>query len=126
MQDRWIGKGINLKLLSEYLEQFFKSKGFLTIAKKSSEEYTISVAPRRAHNLCENVEVFIRGEPNDFLINFVSGSRSRLFVRLGGLTTFFGGGILYSRGLKSLDALKKLESDFWKFVDEKISVLSQM
>lgn len=124
MQDRWVGKGVNLELLSEHLEQFFNSKDFLTNVSKSSDGYKIVAVPKFTNDLCEHVKVFIRGEPNDCLINFAAGSRSRFFVKVGRLTTFFGGGIFVLRGLKSLEELEKLEREFWKFVDEQIDLLS--
>jgi hypothetical protein len=128
MQSRWIRKNIDLKLLCEILERFFEDKGFLTNMQCSSDEdeYKIIAVPKSVHNLREHVEVIVRGEPNDFLVVFEAGRRSRSFVKLGWLTSSLGGGWLLSRGLKSLEVLQKIEEDFWRFLDEKIDFLSKV
>lgn len=125
MQSRWIKKNINLRLLCEVLEGFFKNRGFLTNMQCSSEEYKITAVPRSVHDLCEHIDVLIRGKPDDFLVVFESGRRSRSFVKFGWLTSFLGGGWFLSKGLKSLEALEKIEEDFWRFLDDKIDSLSK-
>lgn len=129
MQDRWLDKRIDLKLLSEQMIQFFEEKDFVTKLEESPKEFKVLAVPRHAshvpaYQISENINVFIRGEPDDFSIEFVSGSRSRLYIRLGGFLSFFGAGGLMMQGLKSLEELQRLEDDFWKFTDKAVDILS--
>ena len=124
MQSRWIKRNVDLKLLSETLESFFKDRGFLTSVQCSPGQFRIKAIPASTHSLCEDIVICIKGEPNDFLVSFEAGRRSRLFVRLGWLTSIFGGGIFLSKGMKSLEELEKIEEAFWRFLSEKIDGLT--
>lgn len=125
MRDRWIGKSINLEELAEFLKQFFEERNFKVMLEKSSD-YKILAVPERDSDLCDNIEVCIRGKPEDFEIIFGAATNfATNIIRLGGLTTFLGGGIFLRKGLKSQEELNKLEGDFWKFVDTTIVSLEQ-
>jgi len=51
MQKQWVGKNVDLALLSECAETFFKDRGLKTMKEFSQDEYTIFwTSPRvRAH-----------------------------------------------------------------------------
>lgn len=121
MQERWVGKNVDLSLLRERVENFFKDKGFRTTKDWSASEYTISAKPQQGVGIIGRVTVRILGDPNDFLIEFSTSKHSRSAVRLGFMTTIFGGGSLILRGLKSQEELEKLEKDFWAHVEEAIA-----
>jgi hypothetical protein len=124
MQERWVGKNVDLSLLSERVENFFADKGFITTKDWSASEYAISAKPQRGVAIIGRVNVRILGDPNDFLIEFSTSEHSRSAVKLGFFTTMFGGGSLLLRGLKSREALEKLEKDFWLHTEEAIGYLS--
>ena len=120
MQERWVGKNVDLPLLSEHIENFFRDKGFRTTKDGSAPEYTLSAKPQHSVSIIGHVTVKILGDPNDFLIEFSTSGHSRSTVKLGFITTIFGGGSLVLRGLKSQEALEKLEKDFWVHVEDVI------
>lgn len=120
MQGRWVGKNVDLALLSERIENFFKDKGFKTAKDWSPPEYTISARPQRGIGILGRVIIRVLGDSNDFLIEFSTSGHSRSAIRSGFLTTMFGGGILLLRGLKSQEALEKLEKEFWVYVEEAV------
>ena len=120
MQERWVGKNVDLPLLSKHIEDFFRDKGFRTTKDWSASEYTISAKPQQGAGIIGRVIVRILGDPNDFLIEFSTSGHSRFAVKLGFITTLFGGGSLVLRGLKSQEELEKLEKDFWVHVEEAI------
>jgi len=62
--------------------------------------------------------VRIAGDPNDFSVELSTEESSDTLIRLGTLTSLFGGGILFLKGMKSKELLDKVESDFWRFVEE--------
>lgn len=124
MEDRWKDKNINLSILSNRLVQFFEARDFVTFREDSEKKYHIVVAPRRFHDILEEIDVYVSGEPDSFKVRFDSGARSRELVRYGILTTVFGGGRLTLKGLKSQEALEKLEREFWIYLDRVIWSLS--
>lgn len=120
MEDRWKGKNVNLSILTDSIRQFFVEKRHISSINKSNGQYRIVVHPKAFYDIVEDISVNIDGQPNDFSVKFVTSSRSRSFVILGALATIFGGGFLTLKGLKSREALEKLEKEFWVYVDEKI------
>ena len=125
MQRRWTGKNVNLALLSECVEDFFKDRGFLTEKDESAGEYTILWAPPRVRNMRDAMTVRIFGNPNDFVVEIIASERTRGSIRLGMLTKLFGGGYLVLRGLRAKEALEKLEREFWVCVEEKVAHLAE-
>jgi len=123
VQTQWVGKNVNLTLLSEYVEDFFKGRGFKTKRDESAEEYTVSGIPQRAHGIYGKVCVRILGSSNDFVIEFLPSQHTRSAIRAGFITTMFGGGALLLRGLKSQEELERLENEFWEHVEEDITRL---
>lgn len=124
MEDHYVGRNVDLQLLSEWLVRFFRNKGFRTVRREEIGGCKITVRPTYVHEIVEHPTVFVSGGSNDFIVRFVAGSRSRAFVTFGGLTTPFGGGSLFLRGVKSQEALEKLERDFWVYLEEKIDFLA--
>ncbi|MCS7125052.1 MAG: hypothetical protein NZ932_06555 [Candidatus Bathyarchaeota archaeon] len=125
MRDIWQGKNINLEELAEILKQFFEKRNFKVMLEKSSD-YRIIAVPKQGSDLCDNIEVSIRGKPSDFEIIFGAATNfAKNLIRLGGLTMFLGGGIFLRKGLASQEELNKLENDFWNFVDTTIASLEQ-
>ncbi len=118
MQEHWVGKNVNLTLLSERVENFLRDKGFRTTKGLSASEYTISGKPQQSVGIIGLVTVRILGDRNDFSIEFSTNGHSRSVVKLGFITTIFGGGSLVLRGLKSQEELEKLEKDFWVHVKQ--------
>jgi len=123
MQARWLGKGVDLALLGGRVEDFFKGKGFKTRKDESAEGYTISGIPPRAHGIYGKVVVKILGNSNDFVIEFWASDHTRSAIKAGLVTTMFGGGSLLLRGLKSQEALERLEKEFWRRIEEAIPYL---
>jgi hypothetical protein len=118
MEDRWVDKNIDLSAIASCLVQFFKERNFVSSQESSEKEYHIIVLPSRYYDILEEIHVYISGQPNDFTVKFDSGSKSRTLVRHGILTTFLGGGNLTLKGLKSQEALEKLEKEFWIYLDK--------
>ena len=123
MEAKWVGKNVDLKLLRDHIENFFKDKGFRITKERSASEHEISARPQRGVSILGRVIVKVLGDSNDFLIEFSASSHSRSAVKLGLITTMFGGGSLILRGLKSQEALEKIEKDFWIYIEEAITRL---
>jgi len=120
MEDQWVNKNVDLPVLNSRLVQFFDEKKFFTSQESSEEKYHIVAMPRRFHDILEEIHVYVSGQPDNFTVRFRAGSRSSELVRFGILTNVFGGGKLTLKGLKSQEALEKLEREFWAYLDRAI------
>jgi hypothetical protein len=124
MQRQWVGKNVDLKLLSECIEDFFKDKGFRTRIDESAGEYTILWTSQRVRNMRDAMTASVLGNSNDFVVEIVASERTRGSIRLGMLTASFGGGYLALRGLKAKEVLEKIEKEFWIYIEEKVANLT--
>jgi len=124
MESRYTNRDVDLSLLSKWVERFFKKKGFSTIREEETGGYRIVAKPTYVHDVVGRITVPVSGNSNDFVVKFFSGMRSSVLTKYGGLTTLFGGGILFLRGIKSQEAEERLERNFWIYVDEKINFLT--
>ncbi len=117
MEDTWIDKDVDLSALTYCIVEFFRKKNFGIFNEGSGETHTIVATPNKSHGIVEEIIVHVTGKPSDFTVKFEAGSRSSELVRLGIFTSTFGGGMFTLKGLKSQEALERLESEFWNYVD---------
>jgi hypothetical protein len=123
MKDRWQNKNVQLPILTDCIEQFFKENGFSVSSNKYNGDYRIVAQPKSDHAIAEDIHVSLNGKTDDFTIKFIAGSRSRMFFRIGTILSLFGGGFLSLKGIKSQEALEKLERKFWTYITEKVNQL---
>jgi hypothetical protein len=123
---RWVGKNVDLKLLSEYAGDFFKDKGFKIRIDGSDSEYKIILGFQRALERHENIDIRILGNPNDFVVEFSADRRARSAILFGYVASLIGGGSLLLRGLKSLERLRKLEKEFWVQIEHCVERLTNV
>lgn len=120
-QKKWVKKNVNLNLLSENVESFFKGKRFETKKGTLPEGYRISIVPQHVRDMKDGVNITILGDSNDFTIELSIGELSHSSTMLGLSTILFGGGIFVLRGLKLQETLERLETEFWVYVEETIA-----
>lgn len=126
MLRQWVGKNVDLKLLSEYAGDFFKDKGFEIRIEGSDSEYKIILGFQHALERHENIDIRILGNPNDFVVEFSADRRARSAILFGYVTSLIGGGSLLLRGLKSLERLRKLENEFWVQIEQGVERLTNL
>jgi len=120
VKNHWKGNNVDLSLLSKHVVKFFEERQFTTSISVKEEGCIIVAAPKPSHGIVEKIKVKVFGNPDDFTVEFVAGSRSQNFVRYGTLLSLIGGGFLVLKGLKSLEELEKLEKEFWSFVHDAV------
>ena len=116
VEKQWLEKNVDLNALAERIRPFFHETDFETMVEKKQEGYMIQ-ANSKIPNLKLKIDIKILGQPDDFTVEFSTGSRGGYFspsMIAGYLTTIFGGGYLISREAKKREALDMLENDFWK------------
>lgn len=128
MIDQWVGRDVDLELLSERFKSFFDQKKFPSkLEKGRNNEYWITVilTHMREPSATGNVKVMVRGEPNNFEVEFVTTYSSRNLSKLSSLVTLFGGGTFLLKQQKTSEELEKLENEFWLFADRQIDSLGK-
>jgi hypothetical protein len=125
MEGHYLKRNVDLSLLSEQLIRYFKNQHFRVYTAKEEKKDLIKiiVRPTFEHEIIGNINVLIQGRPNDFSVKFFAGSRSQAYMKFGILTSIFGGGSIFLRGIKSKEALERLERKFWVHLEEKIDFL---
>jgi len=110
----FFGRHTNFTLLSECIEDFFKSKNFRT-SKIQIDEGCVIIAEKSLH---EKLYARVVGNSDEFSVELSTQKSSDTFIFLGNLMLLFGGGGLFLRGMKSKELLERVESDFWRCVEE--------
>jgi len=123
MQERWVGKNIDIDLLGQAIDAFLISKGLKTSKDTISGGCVISGSNEISSK--GGVNVRILGESDDLIIEFLACDDIRRSFRLGLLTSFLGGGSVLLKSLNSQRAIEKLEEEFWIFAEDAIQHLAQ-
>lgn len=123
MEVQWKNRNIQLPMLVDVICRFFTERSFAVSSNDSGGKYFVVARPKRFHQIAENIRVSVTGKPDDFTVEFAAGAHSRLLVIFGTFTSFLGGGSFGLKGLKSREALEKLEPAFWTCLTEKVCQL---
>ena len=120
MRRRWVGKDFSIGRLQDLVEDFFQSRGFNTRMEESSRRCMFSALPPKGSVIRETINIEISIGPDSLEIDFIAGRKTNSSIKLGMLTTLLGGGGILLRGLRSQEAVDRLENDFWRYLNEKI------
>ncbi len=122
MRRRWVGKDISLRWLYDLVEGFFQSRGFKTKIKESSGRHMFSALPPKGSAIREAINLEISISLDGLEVDFIAGGKADSSIKYGMLTTLLGGGGMLLRGLRSQEAIYRLENDFWVYVSEKMEL----
>lgn len=126
MRTQWVEKSLDLSMLVENIKQFFHDLDFEVSYEKVQEGYVIQ-ADSKISKLRLRINVNVLGGPDDFAVEFLSGSKGGFFSRsmvAGYLTSMFGGGYLIRRSSERRELLDKVEGWFWKHVQVQVAELA--
>jgi len=116
MKCSWKSRNVDLSLLCDYINRFFVEKNFTVHTRRVKNVCEIMVITKHP-DLTGRVIVQVSGSPNQFLVDFVPSFPSDKIVLISGILNLFGAGYLTKKALASQDKLKKLEREFWHYVD---------
>jgi hypothetical protein len=120
MNKRYTNRNVDLALLSQWVQRFFRRKEFRTVEEAEDETFRVVARPTYVHEIVDTITVSISGSSDDFKVGFYIGARSEVLMKIGQLASLFGLGVLFLRGVRSDEAGEKLGRDFWVFIEEKI------
>jgi len=124
MEYRWVGKRIDFVLLGEYIQTFFRNRGFAVTKEEIPGGFNVFVGRSGESGEGKSFMSFVKvvGQPQDFVVEFGVEDASRASGIFDSLAALIGGGRLVLRRLKSEDKLKELERDFWTYLGEKLAL----
>lgn len=122
MQERWIGKDVDLEILCNKIREFLGNKGVEAHKFESGEKVELVGVAREVE--AEKVKISIMGCPKDFVVNFESPVFDDFSKFSTQFLTFFGLGFLVYKKVKKFDYYQSLEEDFWAFLAEAASDLT--
>ena len=124
MKRPYQGRNVDLSLLAQWIERFFRKKEFKVTRETDEEIFRIVARPTYVHDIVDTTTVTVSGNPKDFTVKLYIGARSETLMKIGQLASLFGLGVLFLRGIKSDEAEDTLQREFWIFVEEKIDFLT--
>lgn len=122
MKYQWVGKNVNLSLLTEGVENFLINWGFKVQRIESGNDCykeVLGVFGAQKEDL-KRVKVILEKNTEGFSIEFAADEKKNFLLKLGFLTSFFGGGPLLRKAYKNNEFYQKLEDAFWKFLELEI------
>jgi hypothetical protein len=124
IQRVWVNKDISLESLAQHVESFFKSKGFLTKRKTQGEQYLIIATGRHEDGSYVKMDTQIFKKKNELFLELSAGERD-ILSKMGSLTDLLFGGYITLQRIKSEEAVNKLESEFFNYIDQAVLTFTQ-
>jgi len=124
MQNTWTRRNVDLNLLLNNVKDFLKDKGFEVIIEGVERGYKILAQNSPHYEFSGYISITIIGTPNEFSIELSFCGTSNKNIYMSRLLTFFGGGYLFLRDLRSQENRIKFENDFWTHIYNIVESLS--
>ena len=124
MERQWIGKQVDLGLLTTELAKFIKERDFEAIKGESPTGYQIFAEHSTVYRFNECADISVEGKPNDFKVRLASCKKKKSLYRPLLMETMFFGGWLLNRKLRSEEDWQKFQNDFWRYTDNAVMRLT--
>jgi len=123
MEKRWQDHGVNLQLLAQMVKNHFVQRNLKIEETVLEDGYSVSVIiPQlRASGV---MRVIIRGRPEDFMVETRATEEQDKAIKVGLMTSIFGGGSLVLRNIKVREQMEKMEREFWGTIEEMVRSLT--
>jgi len=112
----WTDKETNLEPLVAAVESFFKARNFSTRRKQSGKEHVVVITGQHEDGSYVRIDAKIFRKKDEVTVELSAGETT--FSKLDTLTGLFFGGYMTLQGLKSEEALSKMEPDFSTYIDQ--------
>jgi hypothetical protein len=122
MQKNWIGKNVDLALLTANIGNFFKINDFEAVKGEMPTGYKIFAGDSPYFKIQGCLCVTIEGNPNNFTVKIERSTEEEKkdTYHLMFIERMIFGGYLTIRKLKSDEAWLKLEKEFWRYVENSV------
>jgi hypothetical protein len=123
MEKRWQNLGVNLQRLAQTIENYYLRRNLRVKNNSMKDGYSIRIVNTDLRVLGA-MSVIIRGVPDDFTIETRATEDKDSAVKVGLMTTIFGGGSIILGSIKAREQMEKMEREFWGMIEETISSLA--
>jgi hypothetical protein len=123
MEKQWKNHNVSLQRLKQMIETYYSGRNLKVKETALKDGYSISVVLAKLR-VPSAMKIIIRGTPNDFTVETESTEYEDNVVKVGLITTIFGGGSLVLANIKKREELEKLEREFWGAVEEMVTHLT--
>jgi hypothetical protein len=126
MQRNWSNKYVDLNLLAEQINEFFKNNDFEVTVNETNHNHQLIAKGSSTYEMNGQVLVTVCGKPEEFSIEleFQTKKGDEFFSHSILLTTLFGGGYLLKQYYKTDESWIKFKRDFWEHIDRIVTYLS--
>jgi hypothetical protein len=125
VEKQWKGHNVDLQRLAQTIENYYSRRNLKAKVTAFRNGYSIRVVVMGLRTQ-RVMSIIIRGAPDDFTIETRATESEDNTLKLGLLTTVFGGGSLVLGSVKAREELEKLEREFWRTIEETIGSLSNL
>lgn len=119
MEKQWKNLNVDLDRLAWTIENYYSHRNVKVKETVLKDGYSIRVILTELR-VPGVMSIALRGKPDDFTIETKSTEYEDDAVKVGLMTTIFGGGSLVLGNIKSREELEKLEREFWAKIEEMI------
>ena len=123
MEKRWQNHGVNLKQLTQTVKNHYLQKNLKVNETVLEDGYSMGIIVTEIRG-SSIMRIIIRGTPDDFTIETKATEEEDRAVRVGLMTTIFGGGSLVLRNIKVREQMEKMEREFWSMIEEIVRSLT--
>ncbi|MEM2954007.1 MAG: hypothetical protein QXU21_07025 [Candidatus Bathyarchaeia archaeon] len=123
MKIQWIGKNVDLELLSNCIEIFFQNKTFNTSKELSNGQIKFSTIKNYDKNPLI-IFITIGGDSKGFFVEIECKNISDSLQKLSHFFTTMGLGPLLFKKLKLYEHYKEVEDEFCRYLEKVVSDLS--
>jgi len=122
MQKNYVGKNMDLALLTTRIGDFFKQNDFEAVKGETQSGYQIFAGDSPRFKMNGYVSVSIEGTSDNFTVSFELGTDKKKsdYPHSMVLEQMIFGGYFMLRKLKSDEAWLKLEKEFWRFMENTV------
>jgi hypothetical protein len=119
LQTRWVNRNVDLEALIKRVEEFFKSKGFDTVVEGSQHKYKVA-GSMRVDDKPRSFYAIAETNKEGLTVEFWPSNEGRVLPLLGPLISMFGGGVFMLDRYRSAEFYKRLEAEFWAFMENAV------
>jgi len=121
MYTTWVGKNVDLDLLTSTLEVYLKEKGFKVKEKLQDKKRIITC---KIPQMSKNIAIVVEGDPQNFSVeaSFVTDKLASLIPHV--MYSLFGGGYFLLNEIKMREISSNIEKDFMVFAEHAVFKLA--
>lgn len=125
MPKKWKTRNVDLALLTDSIENFFKQKNFEVVKEENKKSYQIFAVYSPYFKINDCINVTIEGKTDEITIKFeLNAEKEKTSYLPTMLVTMLGGGYFLSQQFKVEEDLIRLEKEFWRYAENTISFLN--